>query len=99
VAEDIFVSEGYRVLPGAEQTMLRAELTTLAIGKAARLHGQLALAQVYVAGDTPHDMEATTAAGAVPVGVASGHYSAGELKAAGGVHVLGSLEEPFPGLS
>jgi len=143
LAEDIFVSEGYRALPGAEQTLLRlgeagvmlglvsgamegaartklipanlnrffifgaygsdspdrAELTTLAIGKAARLHGQLTPAQVYVAGDTPHDMEATTAAGAVPVGVASGHYSAGELKAAGGVHVLGSLEEPFPGLS
>lgn len=143
LAEDIFVSEGYRELPGAEQVLLRlgeagvmlglvsgamegaartklipanlnrffifgaygsdspdrGELTKLAIGKATRLHGQLTPDQVYVVGDTPHDMEATTAAGAVPVGVASGHYSAGELKAAGGAHVLGSLQEPFPGLS
>jgi hypothetical protein len=45
---------------------------------------------------TPHDIEATKAAGAVSVGVASGHYSTGELIAAGGDHVLGSLEDQFP---
>jgi len=49
-------------------------------------------------GDTPRDIEATKAAGAVPVGVASGRYSAEELEKAGGVHVLASLEEPFPGI-
>jgi phosphoglycolate phosphatase-like HAD superfamily hydrolase len=142
LAEDIWISEGYRVLPGAEQILLRlgeagvmlglvsgamegaartklvpanlnrffvfgaygsdspdrAELTKLAIEKATRLHDDLTPAQVYVVGDTPHDMEATMAAGAVPVGVASGHYSTDELVAAGGVHVLGSLEDPFPGL-
>lgn len=77
----------------------RTELTRLAIDKATRLHGaKLEAAQVYVVGDTPHDMEATRAAGAVAVGVASGHYSTDELKAAGGVHVLRSLEDPFPGL-
>jgi phosphoglycolate phosphatase-like HAD superfamily hydrolase len=76
----------------------RPELTRLAIDKAARLHDQLSPAQVYVVGDTPHDMQATQAAGAVAVGVASGHYSTDELAAAGGVHVLGSLEDPFPGL-
>jgi phosphoglycolate phosphatase-like HAD superfamily hydrolase len=70
----------------------------LAISKATRLHHQLTPAQVYVVGDTPHDMEATNAAGAVPVGVASGHYSTDELASAGGTHVIGSLEEPFPGL-
>jgi phosphoglycolate phosphatase len=42
-------------------------------------------------------MEATKAAGAISVGVATGHYSTQELKTAGGVHVLGSLAEPFPG--
>ena len=142
LAEDIWVSEQYAVLPGAEQTLRRlgeagvmlglvsgamegaartklvpanlnrffvfgaygsdspdrAELTRLAIDKATRLHGQLTPAQVYVVGDTPHDMEATEAVGAVPVGVASGHYSADQLVAAGGVHVLGSLDDPFPGL-
>jgi phosphoglycolate phosphatase len=142
LADDIWVSEQYRVLAGAEQTLVRlgeagvmlglvsgamegaartklmpanlnrffifggygsdspdrAELTRLAIGKATRLHERLTADQVYVVGDTPRDMEATKAAGAVSVGVASGHYSVQELETAGGVHVLGSLEEPFPGL-
>ena len=140
---EIWASEHYRVLPGAQDCVLRlgdagvtlglvsgamegaariklvpanlnrffifgaygsdspdrAELTRLAIDKGARLHGaKLEPSQIYVVGDTPHDMEATKAAGAVAVGVASGHYSTAELKAAGGVHVLGSLEDPFPGL-
>jgi phosphoglycolate phosphatase len=76
----------------------RAELTGLAIDKAVRLHGQLTPDQVYVVGDTPHDIEATKAAGAVSVGVASGHYSTDQLEEAGGDHVLGSLEDRFPGL-
>ena len=76
----------------------RAELTEQAIGRAARLHGQLTAAQVFVVGDTPRDVAAAQAAGAVSVGVASGHYSTKELAAAHGDHVLGSLEDPFPGL-
>jgi phosphoglycolate phosphatase len=76
----------------------RPELTRLAIEKATRLHGQLTPTDVYVVGDTPRDIDAANAAGAVSVGVASGHYSAEELAAAGGAHVLRSLEEPFPGL-
>jgi phosphoglycolate phosphatase-like HAD superfamily hydrolase len=76
----------------------RAELTSLAIDKATRLHHLLTPSEVYVVGDTPRDMEATAAAGAVSVGVASGHYSTEELRAAGGIHVLGSLEDRFPGL-
>jgi phosphoglycolate phosphatase-like HAD superfamily hydrolase len=76
----------------------RAELTEQAIGRAARLHGQLTAAQVFVVGDTPRDIAAAQAAGAVSVGVASGHFSTKELAAAHGDHVLGSLEDPFPGL-
>ncbi|MHB2027402.1 MAG: HAD family hydrolase [Acidimicrobiales bacterium] len=76
----------------------RAELTGLAIKKAARLQKRLAPSQVYVVGDTPHDMNATNASGAVSVGVASGHYTVAELEAAGGVHVLHSFEDGFPGL-
>jgi phosphoglycolate phosphatase-like HAD superfamily hydrolase len=142
LADDINVSEGYRVLPGAEKTLLRlgeagvilglvsgamegaartklvpanlnrffvfgaygsdspdrAELTRLAIEKAALLHDQLTPSEVYVVGDTPHDMEATNASGAVSVGVASGHYSVEELEAAEGAYVLRSLEDGFPGL-
>jgi phosphoglycolate phosphatase-like HAD superfamily hydrolase len=142
LAEDIPTSEQYRVLPGAESTLValgragvmlglvsgamegaartklmradlnryfifgaygsdapdRAELTRLAIEKATRLHRRLTPSQVFVVGDTPRDLDAARAAGAVSVGVATGHYSVDQLRAAGGDHVLGSLEETFPGL-
>jgi phosphoglycolate phosphatase len=141
LADDISVSEGYRMLPGADQCLAalaeagvllglvsgamegaartklipanlnrffifgaygsdspdRAELTGIAIEKAARLHAHLTPAQVFVVGDTPHDVDATREAGAVSVGVASGHYSVHELAKAGADHVIGSLTEPFPG--
>jgi phosphoglycolate phosphatase len=76
----------------------RAELTTLAIAKAARLHDGLAATQVFVVGDTPRDIDAAAAAGAVSVGVATGKYSVDQLAAAGGAHVLASLNDPFPGV-
>ena len=142
LADDIWTSEEYAVLPGAEQVLTRLgdagvvlglvsgamegaartklmpanlnrfflfgaygsdspdrpELTRLAIEKAARLHDQLTAADVFVVGDTPRDIDAAQAAGAVSVGVATGHYTAGELTAAGATYVLGSLEDPFPGL-
>ena len=142
LAEDIWTSEQYRVLPGAELVLVRlveagvmlglvsgamegaartklmpanlnrffvfgaygsdspdrADLTSLAIDTATRLVDKLTPAQVYVVGDTPHDIEAGKAAGAVPVGVASGRYSTDELAATGCAHVLGSLEDPFPSL-
>jgi phosphoglycolate phosphatase len=142
LAEEIWASKEYKVLPGAEQTLLdlgeagvmlglvsgamegaartklmpgnlnrffvfgaygsdspnRPELTELAIKKGTRLHSELTAAQVMVVGDTPRDIEAAQAAGAVSVGVATGHYSTAELASAGADHVLGSLEERFPGL-
>jgi len=51
-------------------------------------------AHVYV-GDTPRDVEAAHAAGALAVGVATGPYAPGELGAAGADVVLTSLAE-FP---
>jgi phosphoglycolate phosphatase len=51
-------------------------------------------AAVYV-GDTPADMNAAVAAGAYPLGVATGSFSAVELRAAGASTVLASLAE-FP---
>jgi phosphoglycolate phosphatase-like HAD superfamily hydrolase len=142
LADDIGVSEQYRMLPGADRCLAalgkagvllglvsgamegaartklipaglnryfifgaygsdspdRAELTGIAIEKATRLHATLTAGQVFVVGDTPRDIEATHQAGAVAVGVATGHYSAAELTAAGADHVLGSLTEPFPGV-
>lgn len=142
LADDILVSEQYRMLPGADgclttlgaagvllglvsgamegaaRTKLipanlnrffifgaygsdspdRAELTGIAIEKATRLHAGLTPGQVFVVGDTPHDIDATTKEGAVSVGVATGRYSVDDLAKAGADHVLGSLEETFPGL-
>ncbi|MGD0392835.1 MAG: HAD family hydrolase [Acidimicrobiales bacterium] len=142
LAQDILVSEQYRMLPGAEQCLTtlgeagvllglvsgamegaartklipanlnrffifgtygsdspdRAELTGIGIEKASRLHARLVPSQVFVVGDTPHDIEAARAAGAVSVGVASGHYSVDDLTKAGADHVLASLAETFPGL-
>ncbi|MBP8534826.1 HAD family hydrolase [Streptomyces sp. MK37H] len=75
----------------------RPEITRLAMAKAARLHGHdLGRSDVYVVGDTPLDIEAARAANATAVGVASGHYSVEELRAAAADHVLTSLTEPFP---
>jgi phosphoglycolate phosphatase len=142
LADDIWTSDQYRVLPGVESLLMRlgeagvmlglvsgamegaartklmpakldrffvfgaygsdspdrAELTRLAIAKAARLHDALQSVQVHVVGDTPRDIDAAKAAGAVSVAVGTGRYSKDELAAAGGDHVLGSLEDPFPGL-
>jgi phosphoglycolate phosphatase len=74
----------------------RAELTRIAIDKATRLHPQVTPAEVYVVGDTPLDIAAARAAGAISVGVASGAYSTDQLSAAGADHVMGSLEDTFP---
>ncbi|MFF0291253.1 HAD family hydrolase [Streptomyces sp. NPDC005262] len=77
----------------------RAEVTRLAIAKAARLHGSdLAVQDVYVVGDTPLDVQAAHAANATAVAVASGHYTVQALQAETPDYVLGSLTEPFPGL-
>jgi len=53
-------------------------------------------AAVYV-GDTPADMAAALAAGAHPIGVATGSFTAAELRDAGAATVLDSLTS-FPGL-
>jgi phosphoglycolate phosphatase len=76
----------------------RPQLTRIAIQKAAHLHRDLSPDDVFVVGDTPLDIAAAQAAGAVSVGVATGKYSATDLEAAGAAHVVGTLEDAFPGL-
>jgi phosphoglycolate phosphatase-like HAD superfamily hydrolase len=142
LAEDIWSSKQYEVLPGAEALLTRLsgagiilglvsgamegaartklmpgnlnrfflfgaygsdspdrpELTRIAIEKAAHLHVDLSARDVVVVGDTPLDITAARAAGAVSVGVATGKYGKRDLEAAGAMHVVGSLEDPFPGL-
>ena len=76
----------------------RGELTRKAIERAGEILGAALDPQsVLVLGDTPNDISAAHAADAIGVGVASGHYSKDELRAAGADHVLGSLVEDLPG--
>lgn len=78
----------------------RAMLTRVAIDKAAMLHGHDVTPDVvFVVGDTPLDVEAARAVGAVSVAVASGMYSMEELRSAGARHVLPSLAGQFPEMS
>ena len=75
----------------------RIELTRRAIERASVLLGEpLDPRQVLVVGDTPHDVEAAHGAGAIAVGVATGHFDAEALRDAGADYVLGSLEEQLP---
>jgi phosphoglycolate phosphatase len=78
----------------------RAKLTRKAIERAgAILGGPVDPQRVLVVGDTPLDIEAAHAAGAISVGVASGHFDEEALRAAGANYVLGSLREALPGVA
>ena len=75
----------------------RTELTRIAIGRAAAVQGNgLMPSQCLVVGDTPLDIAAAHGAGAIALGVASGHFGVAELAAAGADHVIASLEEELP---
>lgn len=75
----------------------RGELTRRALERAGMICGHpLEPAGVLVVGDTPRDVQAAHAAGAVAVGVATGKYTLEELRAAGAEHVLATLESPLP---
>jgi len=77
----------------------RTELTRRAIERAGMLLGMdLDPRQALVVGDTPLDIAAAHGAGAVGVGVASGHFSAEQLEQSGADAVLKSLREPLPGV-
>jgi len=77
----------------------RTELTRKAIERAGMLLGMnLDPQQALVVGDTPLDITAAHGAGAIGVGVASGHFSAEQLEQSGADVVLESLREPLPGV-
>jgi phosphoglycolate phosphatase-like HAD superfamily hydrolase len=77
----------------------RTELTRKAIERAGMLLGMdLDPQQALVVGDTPLDITAAQGAGAIGVGVASGHFNAEQLHQAGADYVLESLHEALPGV-
>jgi phosphoglycolate phosphatase-like HAD superfamily hydrolase len=72
----------------------RGELTRIAIERGGRMLGTpIDPRQVDVVGDTPRDVAAAHAAGAVAVAVATGHFSRADLAAAGADRVLGTFLE------
>jgi phosphoglycolate phosphatase len=74
----------------------RGELTKVAIQRATTILG-MPPAQSFVVGDTPHDVEAAHYANAVAVGVATGHFTVEQLRAAGAEFVLRTFaDDPFP---
>jgi phosphoglycolate phosphatase len=75
----------------------RVELTRKALDRASTiLAHRLSSDEVLVVGDTPKDIEAAHAAGALAVGVATGSYSKEQLAEAGADYVLGTLDEELP---
>ena len=71
----------------------RVELTRRAIERGvALIRRELPPERVHVLGDTPRDMEAAVAVGAVPIGVTTGTYGADALTLAGARVVIPTLE-------
>jgi len=75
----------------------RHEITRVAIARVSTMHGRdIEPTEVMVVGDTPLDVDAAKAVGAISLAVASGSYTVDELRSSGADLVLASLEEPFP---
>jgi phosphoglycolate phosphatase len=75
----------------------RHEITRVAIARVSTMHGRdIEPSEVIVVGDTPLDVDAAKAVGAISLAVASGSSPVDELRRAGADYVLASLEEPFP---
>ena len=64
----------------AEDQSIRASIASRAL-ELARRHGPVAEEQLFVIGDTPHDIEAASAIKARTIAVATGGYSVDELSA------------------
>jgi phosphoglycolate phosphatase len=75
----------------------RAGIVREAVGRGESILGRdVPNAEVHVVGDTPRDIDAAHAVGCTAIGVATGHYDAAALRAAGADHVLETLEQELP---
>jgi phosphoglycolate phosphatase len=77
--------------------MDRPAIVQEAVGRAVAIVGRdVPIADIYVIGDTPLDIDAAHAVGCTAVAVATGHYDSAALRAAGADHVLETLEQELP---
>jgi phosphoglycolate phosphatase len=75
----------------------RVEVTKKALERGQLVSGgTLALSSCMGIGDTPRDVTGAHGAGITAVAVATGNYSADQLREAGADHVLATLEEDLP---
>jgi phosphoglycolate phosphatase len=72
----------------------RNQLVPIAVDRARTLGiAEAHASDVVVIGDTPHDVACALAGGATAIGVATGSYSADQLRAAGAAHVFDDLSD------
>ena len=77
----------------AEDQGLRASIAARAV-ELARRSGPVTEKQIFVIGDTPHDIEAANAIGARTIAVATGGYSIEELSSHNAWRVMAELPPP-----
>lgn len=78
----------------ADDSERRNDLGPVALRRAREKHGvDFAPERVFVIGDTPHDIACGKVIGAQTIGVATGQYSADELRAASPAAVFGDLSD------
>ncbi len=74
----------------------RNELGPFAQRRAGEKYGEFAPADIFVIGDTPHDITCGRAIGARTVAIATGRYSAEDLRACGADFVFADLADMGP---
>jgi phosphoglycolate phosphatase-like HAD superfamily hydrolase len=78
----------------ADDSAIRHELVPIAVARAAQAVSRRFLrSETIVVGDTPNDVACARAAGVRSIAVATGPFSASELRAAGGETVLDDLAD------
>lgn len=89
--------ERFRVGAFGSDAPVRSHLPPIAALRAAAVMGRTpAGAEIVIVGDTPNDMTCGTDVGARAIGVATGHYDATELIAAGGHAAFPDFSDSAP---
>ena len=80
-----------------DEAPTRPGLVALAMERWARARGEdVSPDEVLVVGDTPRDVDCARANGCACLAVATGHYSAEQLRDAGATVVVDHLDDPSP---